>query len=347
MKQHRRVTINDIAKHTNLSIATISRVLNNTDYPVSEEKRQQILQAAKELDYIPNGLSKALKTGRSLEIGVLLPSLLNPYYAEVVSGIEKACYEQGYNPVFCSSNNEPRKEREHLDFFIKMRMAGNIVSTIGKDNALVEHALTSGLPLVLFDQPAVHANCDSVTYNFYRAGKMAAEHLLAQGHRDIAFLTLPFDRQSRVDRYEGFLSVLQAAGIDFPPDHLFITQLEDGDHSNVNEFSGGRRLVRQMVESTHVTAIVAINDFIALGAIKELVQSDLRVPEDISVIGFDDIAFAAMTTPSLTTVKQPSFEMGYQATQTLLEKIESGREARSAVVLQPQLIERRSVCSIK
>lgn len=347
MKTLKRPTINDIATLTGSSIATVSRVLNGTNYPVSDEKRQLILAAAAQLDYTPNGLSKALKMGKSREIGVLLPSMTNPYYAEVVSGIETACYQRGYNPVLCSSNDQPDREQEHLEFFLRMRMEGIIVSTIGRDGVLLGRILRSGMPATLFDQPVEHPSCDSVTYNFFKAGQLAAEYLLGKGHKEIAFLTLPFDRQSRTDRFEGFLEAFRRAEVPFLQERLLITQLENGDSSTRDEFAGGRQLARQLMALSGVTAVVAINDLIALGVMNELIKNGLRVPQDISVVGFDDIAFSGMSNPPLATVKQPSFALGRLAALTLIDRIEHTGANHNAVVLQPQLIERESVCNIK
>ena len=180
MRKKSNSTIKDVARLADASIATVSRVLNNTDYPVSEMTRKRILEAAKELKYMPNGLSKALKNGRSHEkIGVVVPSLLNPYYAEVVSGIEHACYERGYMPVFCSSNNESKKESQHLDFFLKMRMDGLIVSTLDQGAHLMEKVQQAGIATVFFDQP--------VQSGAFQAGKLAASYLVDLGHRSIAF----------------------------------------------------------------------------------------------------------------------------------------------------------------
>lgn len=347
MRKKSNSTIKDVARLADASIATVSRVLNNTDYPVSEMTRKRILEAAKELKYMPNGLSKALKNGRSHEIGVVVPSLLNPYYAEVVSGIEHACYERGYMPVFCSSNNESKKESQHLDFFLKMRMDGLIVSTLDQGAHLMEKVQQAGIATVFFDQPVQSGAFDSITYDFFQAGKLAASYLVDLGHRSIAFLALPFDRKSRKDRYEGFCAGLKEANIDFPSEHLFIADLKDENVDTMTEFSGGEHLAEQFMQMKGLTAVVAMNDLVALDAMNAFSKKGKAVPEDVSVVGFDDIAFASMANPSLTTVKQPSYDMGREAAITLIDKIENNTTSQKAVMMQPRMIVRNSVCDIK
>lgn len=347
MRRKSNATIKDVARAANASIATVSRVLNNTDYPVGDEIRRRILEAAKELNYMPNGLSKALKNGRSHEIGVVVPSLLNPYYAEVVSGIERACNERGYMPVFCSSNNEPQKESQHLEFFLKMRMDGLIVSTLDPGAGLIETLHQAGVATVFFDQPVESGSYDSITYDFFQAGKTAAEYLVRRGHRRIAFFALPFDRRSRRDRYEGFCAGLRQAGVEVSDDALFVAGLQRENGDTMTEFFCGEQLVEQFLHVPGLTAVVAMNDLVALGAMSAFSRRGISVPKDVSIVGFDDIAFASMANPSLTTVKQPSYDMGREAALMLIDKIEHRTAAQKAVTMRPQLIERDSVCNIE
>ena len=336
------MTIRDVAVRANASIATTSRVLNDTGYPVKPEMRERIRRAAAELGYTPNLIGKALKTGKSHEIGVVVPSLLNPYYAEVVTGIERICSKRGYHPVFCSSDNSPEKELANVEFLIRMRIDGIIISKIEYGNDVMERVSKAGIETVYFDQPVSGENLTSVAYDFYGAGYMASEYLVSRGHRKIAFISLPFDRQSRISRYEGF-----KAGLGDAEGYLFLDSSEPSERGEiVGEAEMAQRLVDDFLKKPDVTAVVAINDFVAIGAMNALSRRGVSVPDDISVVGLDDISFAALSNPALTTVKQPSYEMGSRACGILIDRLEGIGNESGSVTMLPELIERDSVCSL-
>jgi len=329
-----------------VSIATVSRVLSNSDYPVSAEIRELVLETAKRLHYIPNRLGKALKTGVSYDIGIIIPSLSNPFYAETVSGIELECRMQGYNAVFRCSNNDLPREREYLDDFSARGMAGILVSTVNEDTLQFHQAHSHDANIVLFDQTPMDRGYISVAYDFHQAGVLAAEYLIRKGHRDIAVLSEPFDHANRKARFDGFFETLKKHRIPLPDSRLFIHRMkESGGDTGLFEFDNGCALAQRFLESAcPAGAIVATNDITAIGVIRVLSKHAYRVPEDISIIGFDDISFSAMTTPPLTTVHQPSFEMGKTAVRLLIEQI--ANRAVGSVVLTPHVVERGSVVVI-
>lgn len=340
MNKYGKITIRDVSERANASIATTSRVLNNTDYPVKPEMRKRILKAAKELGYTPNLLGKALKTGKSHEIGVVVPSLLNPYYAEAVTGIERICSARGYNPVFCSSDNSPDKELANVEFLIRMRMDGIIISKIEYGDEVIDRVNQAGISTVYFDQPVSNEKLSCVTYDFFEAGRMAAEYLTSKGHKKIAFFSLPFDRQSRISRYEGFKHGLKEA-----EGYLYLdssSSYESGEF--LREFEAGERLVSDFLEKSEASAVVAINDLIAIGAMNAFSKRGVSIPNDISVVGLDDISFATMSNPALTTVKQPSYEMGSIAAEVLIDGLEGKRHKPEIIKMLPKLVERDSVC---
>ena len=341
MKKGNRITIRDVSLMANTSIATASRVLNNTGYPVSPDMKARILKAAKELGYTPNMLGKALKTGKSHEIGVVVPSLLNPYYAEAVNGIERECNARGYTPVFCSSDNNPEKELANVEFLIRMRMDGILLSKIEYGDDVIQRVSRAGINTVYFDQPVADEKLTCITYDFFEAGRMAAEYLTSRGHRRIAFFSLPFDRQSRRSRYEGFL-----AGLGDAEGFLYQSPAENEGGEFLSEFQAGERLVDSFLMDRNATAVVAINDLIAIGAMNAFSKRGIAVPSDISVVGLDDISFAAMSNPALTTVKQPSYEMGSAAAKVLIDSLEGFEEEGRTVRMPPSLVERDSVCDL-
>ena len=346
-----RITINDVARAANVSNATVSRVLNRSDYPVREEIRRKVLETAERLHYMPNLFGRNLKIGRSNDIGVIVPSLLNPFYAETVAGIELECRKQGYNPIFCSSGHKVEKEREYADLLQQKCVEGLIISSISSDEEDIRHILDHTPNMVLLDQPAICNRCDSVTYNFFEAGKLAAGYLIENGHKDIAFLVPSFDRQSRVARLEGMKAAMAEAGLSFDTSRLFMLEEEapeikedDRMDTRSDGLRDGAELAQAFLKSgCPATAVVAVNDIIALGVIHEFISNGVSVPGDISVLGFDNINISEMSNPALTTITQPSVEMGRIATRLLIDRINGEIRTSSNIVLGPSLVERESV----
>lgn len=342
----KRTTISDVAKKAGVSIATVSRVLNGTDYPVKESLREAVLGAAEQMNYTPNFFGRSLKSGKSNDIGVILPSMVNPFYSEVIAGMEKECRDAGYNPIFCSSNNEPEKELEQIRLMRKKCVEGLLISTINADSASLRRYISGNSNVVLFDQPVESLTCGSVGYDFALAGALAARYLVSRGHRRIAFLSTPLDRPSRRAIFKGFRGALGGeAGAAFHPEDLIVLP---GGSSSVEmgngEFENGHRLARAFLDSRcPATAAVAINDITAFGVIQELIRSGCRVPGDVSVMGFDDIRFSAMLNPALTTVSQPSFKMGCLAARVLIGRLKKTERGEKHILLKPAVVERESV----
>lgn len=341
---NKRVTISDVARSAGVSIATVSRVLNSTDYPVNDELRERVLEAAKKLDYNPNFFGRSLKSGKSRDIGVILPSMINPFYSEVIAGMEKECRGAGYNPIFCTSNHKADKEKELISLMQSKCVEGLLISTINGSSGRLRDMINGGENIVIFDQPLPNFGGDSVSFDFYSAGMLSAEYLIKKGHRDIAFLSAPFERFSRRAIFKGFCDALKGAGFAFSKDNLFISAVKDAEKAGIDEFENGHRLARMFLDSRRrATAIVTINDITAFGIIKELTNSGCEVPGDVSVMGFDNISFSAMLNPALTTVSQPSFEMGTLAARVLIERIRDSGRAATQVLMKPEIVERESV----
>lgn len=341
----KRVTISDVARKAGVSIATVSRVINETDYPVNDELRKIVTETAEAMNYTPNIFGKSLKSGKSSDIGVILPSMVNPFYSEVIAGIEQECRSAGYNPIFCNSGHKPEKERELIGLMQEKCVEGLLISTVDGESDTLERLLEENTDVVLLDQPVEKFDVDSVSYDFRRAGMLAAQYLVQKGHREIAFLSAPFDRFSRRAIFGGFRDALAVAGVCFGENDLFLSTEEDiAGKDGIDEFANGRKLAGIFLRSgCRATAVAAINDISAFGVIQEFSQEGVRVPEDVSVMGFDDISFSAMVNPPLTTVRQPSFEMGRLAARALVSLIRKKEQKPSRILLKPELIERESV----
>ncbi|SDK05444.1 LacI family DNA-binding transcriptional regulator [Natronincola ferrireducens] len=345
----KKPTISDIAKLANVSIATVSRVLSNSDYPVKEEVRQKILGISKEVNYKPNIFGKMLKGGSSKEIGVIIPSVTNPFYAQLVSAVEKQCINRGYIPLICSSYNNPKMEKRHIDILFQKQVAGIVMSTIRKDDPFLNiEAHDKNVKVVLFDQTRTDLQYDSVSFDFRKGGYMAVDYLIQCGHKDIAFLTAPIDRKSRKMILEGYKQALKINGIMYNSKRVIISSMIGTNDSGEFEYENGKTLARLLLQDKVLPdAIVTINDMTAIGIIRELTSEGIEVPKDVSIIGFDNISISSMITPSLTTINQPSYETGTLATKMLLDRIEGKEIETNNIVMKPTLIKRDSVKKIE
>lgn len=344
MKKTKTLTIHDIAKLANVSSATVSRVLSNSSYPVSSAKREKILRIARESNYIPNQLGKQLKTNTNMSLGVIIPSITNPFYSSVILGIEEIARENNYQVLLCNSHHDPELENDYLKTIVEKQVKGLIISSISFDKKLLKTFIDMGLNVIALDQKIDAQGVCQIEFDYLKGGYMATSHLIAQGHRKIGYVTAPLDRPSRNSIYQGYLNAMSEHGLE----PLLKVSDRDEVYDAAYEFDNGRDLTRQLLnEAERPTAIFACNDMTAFGVINELAGAGLDIPKEMSVIGFDGIEFGKMTTPPLTTIKQPDYEMGRLACNILLEMLAEGRQPELDMVLQPRLVERGSVAALR
>ncbi|GIP34699.1 LacI family DNA-binding transcriptional regulator [Paenibacillus sp. J2TS4] len=337
------ITIHDIARMANVSSATVSRVLSNSTYPVSAAKREKILRIAQEVNYIPNLLGKQLKTNTSMSLGVIIPSITNPFYSSVILGIEEIARENQYQVLLCNSHHDPKLEIDYLQTIFEKQVKGLIISSISLDTKLLKSFIDMGLNVIALDQKIDAEGVCQIEFDYLKGGYMATSHLIARGHKKIGYVTAPLNRPSRISIHQGYLNAMQEHGLE--P----MVRVSEHEHvyDGIYEFDNGKRLTRELLDlPERPTAIFACNDMTAFGVINELANDGIQVPEDMSVIGFDGIEFGKMTTPPLTTIKQPDYEMGRLACKILLEMLGGGRKSELDMVLQPKLVERRSVARL-
>lgn len=334
------ITIHDIAQMANVSPATVSRVLSNSDYPVSQVLQDRVRKIAKEVNYIPNMLGKQLKKNESSTIGVIIPSIVNPFYSFVILGIEEIARENQHTVVICNTLQDPELEEEYIRTIMENQIKGLIISSISEDRSLLRNFIDMGLHVVAIDQILEEENVSQIKFDYRKGGYLGTKHLLEQGHRQIAYLTSKLDRPSRKSIYSGYLDAMAEAGL-----KANLYESNAGEiHRDVNDFAIGKNLVQIMMKTSHLpSAVFVCNDMMAFGVIGELSQQGLRVPEDISVMGFDGIDFGQMINPPLTTIKQPDYEMGKMSCKLLFDKISGDDGPSYDIILQPHLIERQSV----
>jgi len=325
----RVVTIRDVARHAGVSPATVSRVLNPSSHPVSARGRRRVLAAAQKLAYIPNLLARSLLTNQTAALGVLIPDVSNPYYAAILRGIEDAVGSIGRTVILCNTDRDPEKQRLYLRALLERRVDGLIIA--GGSFGRSESEITGGdLPVVMIGRHP--ARFPSVRIDNVEAAALATRHLVALGHRRIVHLAGPAVSLTASDRLKGYRRALEAAAIPVEPALIIevgFTPLRAGAAVRA-AFETGRR----------PTAILAANDQVAIGAIRALHELGLRVPDDVSVVGFDDTPLASYTIPSLTTVAVPTAELGRTAVAMMAVALEGQRVA--SVVLPCELRMRES-----
>lgn len=341
--QNRRPTIYDIARRCGVSGATVSRALSDSGYPVKASVRARIVAVAAEIGYTPNAVGRMLRRGESTDIGVVLPNLSNPYFTSVLLGLETEAHRLGYNVLLASSFRDPDTELRSLRMIATKQVAGAIVSLTRPDPALLRDLQAGGIALVTFDQKVEGIACSRVEFDFEAAGRLAVDHLVAKGHRDIAFLTSPVDRPSRQALRLGFLEGLRRHGIEGGEDRCLVGTGET-EASEGYEVENGRRLCGLLVDRGEPlpTAVFAANDVTAFGFIQGLSAHGYRVPDDVSVLGFDDLPFSAWVTPALSTIAHPAFETGAMAMRLLAETLREPGKV-SVERFAPTLVERGSV----
>ncbi|WP_273319953.1 LacI family DNA-binding transcriptional regulator [Vallitalea guaymasensis] len=332
-----KVTIKDIAEKANVSVATVSRVVNNKSKGVGEETRKRILELIKEYDFQPSAVARGLVTKKSKIIGLIIPDLTNPFYPKMTKGIEDVAHEHGYNIILCDGNNSKEKEAAYLDFLNEHYVCGIIYNNFHNiSDTILNKILKSSLPLVFIDSKPEIKGCKCVYLDNQRAMYEVIEHLLLNGHRKIGFITGPMDSYSTNERYKGYINALNDYGIPF--DSNLVVK---GDYVMKDGYYAMERLYNQTKD---FTAIACCNDLMAIGAIEKLEEMGIKVPEDISVVGFDDIDIARLVRPKLTTVAQPIHEMGRVAANMIIDIIEGkGSKVKDDVIFEPNLVVRDSV----
>lgn len=303
-------TVHEVARVAGVSAATVSRYLNGTAR-VSDDKRKVIERVIGQLNYKPNMLAQSLKMGSTRTIGVLTQSLVSDYFTEAMSGIDQAMKAAGYAPLIVSGHWHASDEAERIELLIARRVDGLVILS-GKlpDQQIL--ALSERVPIIVFGRDLRGANAFGFRLDNYQAAGEAVEYLVMQGHRQIAFIAGPDQADARA-RLAGYLDTLARHGIEANP-----ALVVPGDFQE----SGGVLAVNQLLESgQRFSAIFAANDLTAYGARLALYRRGIRVPDDISLVGFDDLHSSMYTTPPLTTVRQPLFEVGQRIGQAMLTLI--------------------------
>ncbi|GAB3522374.1 substrate-binding domain-containing protein [Photobacterium alginatilyticum] len=328
-------TIKDVAKHAGVSTSTVSHVLNKTRF-VSEDISVRVQAAVKELNYAPSALARSLKVNHTRTFGMLVTTSTNPFFGEVVKGVERRCYQQGYNLILCNTEGDVERMHSNLDTLLQKRVDGLLLmcsEVEGKEFDLFTRH--QPVPTVVMDWGPIDFPSDKIQDNSHHGGYLATRHLIEQGHKKIGCLTGPLDKLPAQQRLSGFVQAMEEAGLEINKDWIV---------SGSFECEGGEIAFNKLYERGPLpTALFVCNDMMAMGVINTAHKKGLSVPEDLSIVGYDDIKLAKYITPSLTTIHQPKHRLGQQAVDTLLDKIQNKRESNQVIQLEPTLVERDSV----
>ncbi len=326
------VSIKDIARAAGVSHSTVSRALADSPL-VKEETRQRICELAQKMGYSPSAIARGLVTKRTRTIGLVVTTIADPFVAEVVRGVEETALDRGYNILLCNSNSQPQRELAAVSTLREKRVDGIIVSASRVGDLYLPMLVETGVPIVLVNNEHSGSYAYSVVTDDEAGGRLATEYLLDLGHTRIAYISGPELSSTSANRLRGYEQAFKARG--FTPDPQWVVPGNGGARG------GEEGMARLLALPDPPSAVFCYNDVTAIGAMLAARRLSQNVPGQVSVMGYDDIAFAAYTNPALTTVEQRKYEMGSLAMQMMLDLL-GGASSVENVLLPPRLIVRES-----
>ena len=333
-------SMKDVAQAAGVSLGTVSNVINRPEI-VAEATRARVRTAIKDLGFVVNASAQTLRAGRTKVLGLVVPDIGNPFFTEVAKGVDDAAFAAGYTVILCNTDEDTGKEDRYLELLVAQRVAGILITPARETNNALSRLTERDVAITLLDRSAMGIDACSVNVDDTAGASMAFEHLHALGHRRIVALLGPSDIPQIVERKRGVLEAAHAAGDDV--DLRFVTA------SHMTTAAGEAAMQAFLKEHKGTfTALLCANDLLALGAIRGLRSFGLSVPRDVSVIGYDDIDFAASAQIPLTSIRQPKYQLGHAAAELLISECENpATHAHQRVMFQPQLIPRESTRAIR
>lgn len=332
---NKKVTIYDIATKLNITAATVSRALNNNPN-ISASTKKLVLKTAESMNYVQNKLALALKSGKSNNVGVIVPRIDSNFFSAVIRGIEEELNPHGYHVIICQTNGDEKKEIDNIDALLNSQVDGILISTSSREKHAFERILNKDVSLVFFDRKKTMKNVSSVTINDYEGGYKATKHLIDNGCKTIAHFSGDTNIEIFMERFKGYKQALIDNNIEFKEEYVVYTKstLEDG-----------KKAIKKLLKlKTPPEALFSASDFAALGAIQELKLKGIKVPTDFSVIGFANEPFTKFMELSISTINQFPLEMGKMTAKVFLEQVNNTGKVKieKKVVLEPELIIRKS-----
>lgn len=330
-----KTTLLDIAKHTNVSRTTVSMVLNNKEINVSEETRNRILNAAKELNYIPNSLARSLSTKKSYTIGFIIPDIENPFFAEMAKAIETEAEKRGYSTILCNTFNSSEKEEEYIKLLISKLVDGVIIVASGRKNNSINMLKDNEIPFVIVDRHVdEEEKINGVFCDNEEGIKIGLDYLIEKGYKNIAFIGAAKNQiisNSRLGYFSKWANKY----------NIFNEGLIEEDEISLE---GGIKATERLINREEkIDVIFYSSDIMAIGGMKCLIRKGLKIPEDISILGYDNIGICSFMEPELTTIAQPIYNMGEEAFNLLMNVIKTNNTEENIINLKPYLVERNTI----
>ncbi|GAB7043009.1 MULTISPECIES: LacI family DNA-binding transcriptional regulator [Catenuloplanes] len=331
------ISIRDVALHAGVSVGTVSNVLNRPDI-VAPSTRTRVLDAITALGFVPNESARQLRRGRGRSLGLVVLDVANPFFTDVAKGVEEATGPAGLPVIFCNSDGDAAKESAYLDLLEEQRVQGVLITPVDDANARLLRLRDRGVLVVLLDRVSPRAEICSVSVNDVHGGEQALRHLVEMGHERVAFVGGPWALPQVRDRFRGGVRALAEAGL--PADAL--RRCETPSPTVAAGRDAAARILG-MPKGTRATAVFCANDLLALGVLQGLTRQRIRVPEEIALVGYDDIDFAAAAAVPISSVRQPRQRLGRTAAELLLdEATDPGSHVHRQVVFEPELVVRES-----
>ncbi|UOQ44983.1 substrate-binding domain-containing protein [Halobacillus salinarum] len=307
-----RVTMADVAKEAGVSKSTVSQFLNKRYEYMGEETRRKIQQAITELGYQPNYLARSLKQKRTSMIGIIVANIKHRFSTEVSHAIEEYCYDADIQAIVCNADDDPVKEKKYIEMLMAKQVDGLIIFPTGKNIELYDSMIHAKYPVVFMDRKAGDINLPRIVSNNIESAYQAVEHFVKQGHTRISIVTQSLTITPRAERVEGYKRCLEDYQIDWNEDYVINNPISDLQEE-----------LEKMFSSNHPpTALLAGNDRVFLELLKFTKRKEMTIPDDFSLIVFDNIQYAAVSTPAVSTISQPAAEMGRKAAELLLKQIQ-------------------------
>jgi len=331
-------TMKQVAERAGVSISTVSHVINNTR-AVSDDVRKRVLDIIDEMRYVPSAVARSLKNDKTNTIGVLVPNSSNPYFAELIRWIEDAAFELGYHIILCNAHGGAQKQTAYLRLLMEKRIDGLVLVASGADE---EHELLlhshEYVPIIQLDRALPGLDADLVLAGQEEGAYRATRHLIELGHRAIACVSGPADLPRSRERVGGFLRAMDEAGIVVPDDDII--------RGEFNSAGGLAAFASLLARPRRPTAVFVTSDLMAIGGLCAASSAGVRVPAELSVVGYDDICAACYASPPLTTIAPPKREMARLAVGRLIERIRGGGEALRSIALDSALVVRASTAPL-
>ncbi|MGQ9628992.1 MAG: LacI family DNA-binding transcriptional regulator [bacterium] len=331
-----RVSIKDISREVGVSVNTVSRALNDKD-DISEETKRRVFEAAKRLNYTKNHLAMGLRARRTKTLAVIVPENSNPFFAEVVRGVEEVVRSKGYGLILCNTEQDSELERKAIELVVEKRVDGIVMSPTQKDEGVVEKLMEYEKPFVLVGRYFEGLDTNYVVTDNVLGAQMMAQHLVERGHRRILILNGAKEISSAKDRLRGFRMALEERGLELDESLVGFGAMDADD---------GYKMMGSILDArtpSEFTAVFCFSDYVAVGAMKAIKERGLAIPRDLALAGYDDIFFSSMLSPPLTTVRIPKRELGRLGGRILLRLLEGGELSETIKrVLKPELVVRES-----